>query len=470
FRSSLSNVLIWNGQQNSGQRTTVLSAGVQKSFTANPGSFLPNHHTRIIEGRVFRDNNINGTFNQGEPGIAGVEVRLEDGEAAITDELGRYKFTGVSADQHQVSIDLAQFHLPIRMTTRSEFEVDLIQQRVAISNFGVLDFARVMGNVYNDLRFEGHRQTDSRGMQDIQLLLDDGKQVRKAFTSGSGDFEIDNVPPGDYRMTIDPSSLPANYITPVDTFSIHVTPVSTVVQDVGMRALRSISGRVLLKVSKNTAAEGSTLVPVAGVEISANHVVAKTDANGNFLLRNLPAGKLSVTIVPAKPIPDGIKLPSGEVNLPADPIQVQGATIVITNPELLPFLPREVPAVNPGAVALPAVAADANSSHPMRDKAVAPATSALPNNASRSVPSMAAKPQAAPPAIAVTALRSDVPKIPDLVMPPITPLLRSVASVELPPTVAVVFSHCCDDPSLSLGEVAKCYREHKQPQAIADQR
>lgn len=462
LRSSLSNVLIWNGQQNAGQRTTVLSAGVQKSFTASPGAFLPNHHARIIEGRVFRDNNINGTFNPGEPGIAGVEVRLEDGEAAITDELGRYKFSGVSADQHQVSLDLAQFHLPIRMTTRSEFEVDLIQQRVAISNFGVLDFARVMGNVYNDLRFEGHRQTDSRGMQDIQLLLDDGKQVRKAFTSGSGDFEIDDVPPGDYRMTIDASTLPANYITPVDTFSVHVTPVSTVVQDVAMRALRSISGRVLLRVSKNAAAEGNNLVPVAGVEISANHVVAKTDANGNFLLRNLPAGKLTVTIVPARPIPDGIKLPSGEVNLPADPIQVQGATIVISNADLLPFLTREVPAMKPGAAALPSVAGDTNSSHPIRGNGVAPAAGALPDNAPGPVAAMAAKPQATPPAIAATSLRTEVLKIPDLV-PPIAPLLPTVASAEMPLGVAVTVFHCCDNPTLSLGEVAKCYRERKQP-------
>jgi hypothetical protein len=31
-------------------------------------------------------------------------------------------------------------------------------------------------------------------------------------------------------------------------------------------------------------------------------------------------------------------LPSGQVKMPADPIQVQGATIVISNPELAPYL------------------------------------------------------------------------------------------------------------------------------------
>lgn len=471
FRSSLSNVLIWNGQQNAAQRTTVLSAGVQKSFTATPGAFLPNHHARIIEGRVFRDTNINGTFNPGEPGMAGVEVRLEDGEAAITDELGRYKFSGVSADQHHVSIDLAQFHLPIRMTTRNDFEIDLIQQRVGIANFGVLDFARVMGNVFNDLRFEGHRQTDSRGMQDIQLLLDDGKQVRKAVTSGSGDFEIDNVPPGDYRMTLDESTLPANYITPIDTFSVHVSPVSTVVQDVPMRALRSISGRVLLKVSKGATAEGNTLVPVAGVEITANRAVAKTDANGNFLLRNLPAGRLTVTIVPTKPIPEGMKLPSGQVDLPADPIQVQGATIVISNAELLPFLTREVPGMQPGLAAPPTVAADKNSVHPIPVNTAPPIAVASPNSQRSPIPSITAIPQAVPAAIPSSALRIGAPKIPEILTSSMAPFSPALPPDLLTPVrVAASALHCCDDPTLSLGEVAKCYRERKQARAVAEQR
>src|SRR5581483_1390583 len=120
LRSSLSNVLLFNGQQNSAVRTTVFGFGVQKTFAAAPTQLSLIHRSRIIEGRVFRDNNINGYFNAGEPGMQGVEVRLEDGQVAITDELGRYKFSSLSADQHEVSIALTQFRNPVRMTTRSE--------------------------------------------------------------------------------------------------------------------------------------------------------------------------------------------------------------------------------------------------------------------------------------------------------------------------------------------------------------
>jgi hypothetical protein len=33
-----------------------------------------------------------------------------------------------------------------------------------------------------------------------------------------------------------------------------------------------------------------------------------------------------------------MKVPSGQVRMPADPIQVQGASIVISNPDLAPYL------------------------------------------------------------------------------------------------------------------------------------
>ena len=373
FRSSLNNLMFWDATNNTLQRTTLLSFGFQKTFLATPGVLPLVHRGRMVEGRVFRDNNINGYFNAGEPGLAGVEVRLDDGQLAVTDELGRYKFGAVSADQHQVSIALTQFHNPVRMTTRSEAEIDLIQQRVAVVNFGILDFARLMGNIYNDLRFENQRQPDSKGMPEIQLLLENGKELRKIQTGGSGDFEVDNLPPGDYKLSVDAASIPANYIAPVESLAVHVSPVSTVVQDIPMRALRSIAGNVLLKVpnenvgsrvTKRAGRVGKTdspadqdfkLIPVRGVQIAAGTTSAVTDNDGKFLLRNLPAGDLKVTVTPVKPVPSEITVPSGKVTLPPEPVQIEGATIVITNAELMPYLTRELP--GPHAVSAPPVPA-----------------------------------------------------------------------------------------------------------------
>ena len=389
LNSGLSNVWTFNDRTNAAQRTTLFSFGFQKSFSVMPASLLIGHHGgRIIEGRVFRDANVNGTFNSGERGYQGIRVELENGDSALTDELGRFRFNNVDGGEHTVSLSLTQFPAAVRMTTRNESQVDLIRQRIAVVDFGIVDFARLMGNIFNDARFQGTRQVDSKGISDVHLILDDGKRPRTIVAVAGGDFEVDDVPPGDYKLTVDASTLPANYTVPADAFQIHVAPVSTVVQNIPLHAVRSIAGRVFLKamIDPNAppadpgklkiggmpagtvrtqrggqggrpgqaggqvthgvqqgpggAGQGTefNLVPLSGVQLSAGFGNVKTDENGNFLLRDLPAGELTVTIVPLKPLPTGMKVPSGVVRLPADPIQVQGATIVISNPDLVPYL------------------------------------------------------------------------------------------------------------------------------------
>jgi hypothetical protein len=385
--SGLSNVWTFNNQASAVQRTTLLYVGFIKRFSAMPGALAPTRHAgRIIEGRVFRDTNVNGAYNLGEQGFVGLQVRLDNGQVAETDEQGRYKFSDVSQGEHTVSFSLTQFAGSVRMTTKNQAGVDLIRQKIAIVDFGIVDFARVTGSVFNDLRFDGTRQPDAKGLGNVHLLLDDGKRRRTIVAQDNGDFEVDDVPPGDYIISVDPATMPANYTLGQESFTLHVSPVSTVVQNIPARAMRSISGRVFVKVLAEPAAQPAdsgklkisgmpagavrsqrggqaggrvnqadgrgqaqganganaggdyNLVPLAGVQITAGFGTVKTDENGNFLLRDLPAGELTVTLVPTKELPAGMKVPAGQVKMPAEPIQVQGATIVISNPELTPYL------------------------------------------------------------------------------------------------------------------------------------
>ncbi|HLW54154.1 MAG TPA: hypothetical protein VKW06_15060 [Candidatus Angelobacter sp.] len=377
LNSGLNSVWVYTSSLTQPQRTTIFSAGFVKRFITMPATFVPGRGRRMIQGRVFRDNKIKGVFSAGDKGFEGLRVRLDTGEVDVTDELGRYRFLDVEPGEHEVTLDLTQFREPVRMTTRSRVTVDLIRDRVAIADFGVVNFARLMGNIYNDLRFEGRRQPDAKGLPEVRLTLENSREKRVITTNGSGDFEAADVPPGYYTLTIDPASLPANYVVAGDPAHVHVTPVSTVVQDISVRALRSVAGRVMLKVAGDPAGSGklkvngvpqsnrqsngrragqaagqaggeqtwaganageAKLVPMAGIQITAGFGVVKTDEDGNFLLRDLPAGDVTISLVPLRPLPDGMKVPSGTVRMPADPVQIQGATIVIGNPELVPFL------------------------------------------------------------------------------------------------------------------------------------
>lgn len=347
--SNMNTGWVLGSANNAAQRTNLFSFGITKTFTAAPVLMGSRPHGRVIEGHVFRDDNINGVYNTGEPGLPGVRVQLEDGQSTISDKHGYFRFMGVSGAVHQVSINLAQFSEPVRLTCASEQEADVIRERTSSVDFGIINFARLMGNVYNDLRFENALQPDSKGMPGIHLILDDGKQKRTIITDGTGEYQIDDILPGDYQLSVDHSTLPANYIAPLDTASVHVNPVTTVLRNIPLRALRSISGRVLLKVpDQSTSSDKGTgagskpgsfkLVPLHNVQISAGYGIVKTDIDGAFLMRNLPAGDLTVSLIPAMNLPQGMNVPSGTVHMPSEPIDVQGATIVIGNPDLVPYL------------------------------------------------------------------------------------------------------------------------------------
>lgn len=335
------------GSNNLAQRTSLISFGVTKNFTAAPIMAMGGPQRRIIEGRVYRDDNINGVYDAGEPGLADVRVKLDNGQTSVTDKNGMFRFVGVSAAVHWVSIDLAQFSQPVRLTRANQQQADVIRERTASVNFGIVNFARVMGDVFNDLRFANTLQPDSKGIANVRLLLKGSQEKRTIVSEGTGEFEVDDILPGDYQLSVDHSTLPANFIAPSESVLVHVNPVSTMVENIPLRALRSISGTVMLKVpnpsdgktgGEGQQKEGFTLVPMPNVQISAGYGVVKTDANGVFLLRNLPAGDLTVSIIPLQSLPEGMKAPSGQVHMPNEPIEVKGATIVISNPDLVPYL------------------------------------------------------------------------------------------------------------------------------------
>lgn len=337
--SSLTNQWVLANSSNGSLHTSLFSFGLTKNFVASPEMFsAPFRHPRVIEGRVFRDNLVRGVYSAGDGAFPGVQVRLDTGEATVTDPQGRYKFLAVSGGLHQVSLEVAQFGQPVRMTTKSEVQVDLIRSNLAVVNFGVVDFARVLGSVFNDLRFEGTPQPDSKGMSGIRLVLNDGKTQRSVESEG-GEFQLNDVPPGDYTLEVDPSTLPPNYVVPKSSIAVHVSPVSSLVVNIPVHALRSIAGRVFLKVpDPSKSASDFTLVPMAGIQLSADDSTTTSDKNGEFLLRHLPAGDLVITVVPVRALPPGMKVPSGPVHMPAEPIEVKGATIVISNPDLVPYL------------------------------------------------------------------------------------------------------------------------------------
>jgi hypothetical protein len=218
--------------------------------------------------------------------------------------------------------------------------VDLSSLRTAEADFGIINFSRVQGNVFNDYLVNSDRQPDAPPVPGVRLVLTSGESSRDVITGGSGDFEFDELDPGEYTLALDPATIPPNFVGPSTAHVLHIEPNSTLVEDFPLQALRSISGQVLLKTTPDAKAGGPQVVlqPVAGAKISLAGRVVTTDEQGRFVLRNLPAGPWVLETVAWSPAPEAVKMPSGPVDLPREPVQVQGASIIISNPGLLKYL------------------------------------------------------------------------------------------------------------------------------------
>jgi len=334
LHSSLSNHVFYAGTAPGFRRTNVLTLGLDKSLNGLPGWISPISSKSTVEGWVFRDNAINGVHDANDPGLSAVRVRLDGKQIIATDSNGHFRFKGVSPGRHHLSIDLAQFPGRVRVTTPSELDVEVIDRNVQV-DFGIVNFARIIGTVFSDYRNDGSRQSDAPGLPRVRVRLATTAFATEVISDDSGDYEAADLTPGDYAVTIAAEDLPANYVAPGQAQQVHVEPVATAVADLPVRALRSMSGRVLLNTGP---AAAPTLEPIAGVTVGAAGITATTDAEGRYALRDLPAGAVEIRVIPIREVPSNLHAPLGVVRLKTEPTRIENANIVISNPNLVEYL------------------------------------------------------------------------------------------------------------------------------------
>ncbi len=68
----------------------------------------------VITGRVFVDAAKTGRFRDGDRGVAGVRIYLEDGSSVTTDQYGRFTFPSVHPGQHVLRVDTTTLPAGVR--------------------------------------------------------------------------------------------------------------------------------------------------------------------------------------------------------------------------------------------------------------------------------------------------------------------------------------------------------------------
>ena len=179
-----------------------------------------------IKGICFLDANYNGIYDEGEQPMPGVKVtaikQAKDAEIAVTHsgEDGTYVLTGLRGNTYKMRAVLPQDgsdftrtvsdplgnHFAARPGRRENFWKDFVladaQQREM--NVGVIYPATMTGKVYLDTDFSGTLNGKEKIVSGylVKLLDMDGNTVTTDKTSVKGKYELVDVPPGDYTLSV----------------------------------------------------------------------------------------------------------------------------------------------------------------------------------------------------------------------------------------------------------------------------
>ena len=93
LQSSLNEVLMMASGISGIQKSRVLTVGLYKSFWGGPKFLIPLAQRGSITGFVYRDSDVDGVYETGEPGLSGIRVELAEGGFTLTDSHGMYTFS-----------------------------------------------------------------------------------------------------------------------------------------------------------------------------------------------------------------------------------------------------------------------------------------------------------------------------------------------------------------------------------------
>jgi hypothetical protein len=252
------------------------------------GALITPGWSKSIDGQVFREEPSEASDAPRVP-LAGVEVVLDRSRRTHTDSQGRYVFENPGPNLHSIEAVLPPHN-------EAYFTRPSIVSREAGGN---ADF----GVAFSGVRLSGTVLSDAGLPLAGVMVRAEGASTVTALSDGSGGWRM-TLPPGDVRVSLAPETVPPGHdLRSLPTQSRTLISREPVKLNFSVRALRSVEG-----VIAGPRGKGGT---VTVIEL-ARSVTA--DADGRFIIRQLPAGKFTLVAGDAQS-----KAPQVVVTLPSAP-------------------------------------------------------------------------------------------------------------------------------------------------------
>lgn len=293
--------------------------------------------TGLIGDTVWNDINADGVQDPGENGLNGVTVTLSgvdlnnDGTSdtltTVTGTDGSYEFAGLPPGEYTVTVDSStipsgyiQSGDPDTVKDHtSNYNLALDEQNRS-QDFGYTETGSIGDTVWYDIDGDGVQDVNEPGLAGIEVTLlgdvdlDGNQDTFTTVTDNNGKYLFDNLPTGEYLITVNGDDLPAGMVPTYDEDGIatlHTTDVTlgngddNLDIDFGYRGTGSIGDTVWYDRDEDGVVDPGE-EGLAGVKITLEGdfdgdgvtdivLETETDANGNYSFENLFAGDYSIT-------------------------------------------------------------------------------------------------------------------------------------------------------------------------------
>ena len=217
----------------------VILSGDAPITTADFGYVAP----ATVGDFVWDDLDADGVQGPGEPGLGGVTVELRDGAGNVVDTDvtaadGSYSLTGAPGDYDVVVVASSvpvgtNSGTQLTPTTPASVAVTLISNEIRDDlDFGYATTASIGDTIFNDLDGDGVQDPGEPGLDGVTVELFDGVSTTTVVTGPNGDYVFDGLAPGDYSVSVDPTTLPTDAFPTTTSAPVDVTVVSNQVVDI----------------------------------------------------------------------------------------------------------------------------------------------------------------------------------------------------------------------------------------------
>jgi fimbrial isopeptide formation D2 family protein/uncharacterized repeat protein (TIGR01451 family) len=295
--------------------------------------------TGSIGDTVWINLNGNAVQDPDEPGLGGLTVRLTelgpDGVAGTADDVdfgttvtaedGTYLFEHLPPGTY--AVDSSEDDLPDGYVPDVDLDGgDLTSATMTLAageaqldvDFAVRGDATLSGTIHVDTDRDGVVDPDEERLDGVTVVITwigpEGPVEVSVATDADGTWSLDNMPPGEYTVEVDTSTVPEDLVPTIPTVTeLAIAPGATAVAANAFIPAGSIGDLVWNDANANgevddgeAGVEGVVVVLTSDGRVIATAV---TDADGAYLFEGLPPGDYLVD-VDESTFPDGLRLVS----------------------------------------------------------------------------------------------------------------------------------------------------------------